>query len=203
MANTECSGQQSISQVVFVDCCYKNPCCKDIAINPTAALRPTATAGRYAYTLNLLNLDPGITGIDFDIVSSSVANVGSTCPPGGPTYGYIDSTSPITGLNFQSHSVPAAPYSHIAKWASPGTTGPSNPALQLVLRFPPGAALPCIGYLSFCIQITVRTADCKSCSIMQWFYYKRTGDGKGRETITQINPRDYPLVINNDAEIQK
>ncbi len=190
---TECSPETMVSKVVYVDCCNTtDTCCKDIKIGDAGELRLTHSVGTYGFSQQLVGVPTSTRSIDFDIVSASVANVGDKCPPAGPVYGYVSNAAAISVQNFSAPQFPANPYSHVVTWSSPGTTAVCNPTLPTTLTFPMPADPPCISYLRFCLRITVKTKDCKSCELLQWYYFKRVYQGEGQETVTTINPSQWP-----------
>ncbi|AIE86619.1 hypothetical protein [Fimbriimonas ginsengisoli] len=197
---TECAQIDAVSKIVYVDCCAPaEECCRDIRIGRDNSLRPTARAGTYALNLQLTGLPGGVRSIDFDIASSSQANTGTSCPPGGPVFGYVSNAAAISGLNFGGPTYPANPYSHCVDWLSPGTTAASSPVLPVTLTFPT-APRSCVNFLRFCVKISVKTEGCRSCEIYQWFYYRRTANAAGRETIDPIRADQWPSGIRDREE---
>ncbi len=131
---------------------------------------------------------PGVTSVTVTLLNATVAYTPASCGVSGPLPAYISQALPATGTSGLNPPFLPVPNGNQAIWQASGPsvslTGGVTTPVQVQLPPPPVFTNPaCRATFSFCLRVSLATADCRDCDVIGCYgpfpYAKGIPDGGG------------------------
>jgi hypothetical protein len=151
----------------------------------SADLRTTNAPGTYAFSPGITCVPGQMTKVVIQLLSADVAVTPSTCGGyTGPVFGYMRSFGSVQGMNA---GITPQPYGAAVQWTSPGTNL-VNVEFPFTMSFPPPQGGTCTDYLRFSLKISITNRDCKTCTFVKRYYFKR------QPPVGALEPTPIPIT---------